>query len=192
MLQNMKKMLEPLQRRVMSMIAPAMITGVDDSKAIQTLQIQLGKNEVREGVNRVQQYGFSSHPLAQSECAVMFVGGNRDHGLVIAVDDSRYRLKNLAQGEVALYTDEGDVIHLKRGNQIEIKSTASVTINAPETTITGNVQIEGNVAVGGKTEVVGALSSSTSVSDAKGTMEAVRDIYNGHKHGNSAPPVPTM
>jgi len=192
MLQMVKKMLEPLQRRVMSMIAPAIITGVDDSKAIQTLQIQLGKNEVREGVNRVQQYGFSSHPFAQSECAVMFVGGNRDHGLVIAVDDSRYRLKSIAQGEVALYTDEGDVIHLKRGGQIEITCAASVTINAPETKITGNVVIEGNVNVAGKTEVAGALSSSTSVSDATSSLQALRGIYNGHKHGNSAPPAPPM
>ncbi len=192
MLQAIKKMLEPIQRRVMLMIAPATITAVDDSKGIQKLQIKLGKDEIRENINHIQQYGFTSHPKAQSECAVMFVGGNRDHGLVIAVDDSRYRLKKLAPGEVALYTDEGDVIHLKRGNKIEIKSAISVTINAPDTRITGNVSIEGDVSVTGSTQVNGALSSSTSVTDSTSSMQAMRAIYNGHKHGSSAPPAPPM
>jgi len=192
MLRVIKKMLEPMQRRVMLMIAPATITAVDDSKAIQKLQIKLGKDEVRENINHIQQYGFTSHPKPQSECAVIFVGGNRDHGLVIAVDDSRYRLKSIGEGEVALYSDEGDVIHLKRGNKIEIKSATSVTIDAPDTTITGNVSIEGNVSVAGMTEVEGALSSSTSVADSTGSMQAMRGIYNGHKHGSSSGPTPTM
>ena len=98
MLRVIKKMLEPIQRRVMLMIAPATITAVDDSKAIQKLQIKLAKDEVRENINHIQQYGFTSHPKPQSECAVIFVGGNRDHGLVIAVDDSRYRLKKYKGG----------------------------------------------------------------------------------------------
>jgi len=192
MLRVIKKMLEPIQRRVMLMIAPATITAVDDSKAIQKLQIKLGKDEVRENINHIQQYGFTSHPKPQSECAVIFVGGNRDHGLVIAVDDSRYRLKSIGEGEVALYSDEGDVIHLKRGNKIEIKSATSVRIDAPDTTITGNVSIAGNVSVAGTTAVEGALSSSTSVTDSTSTMQAMRTIYNGHKHGSSSGPAPTM
>jgi len=192
MLRGIKKMLEPLQRRVMLMIAPAIITAVNDSQSIQKLQIKLGKDEVRENINHIQQYGFTSHPKPQSECAVIFVGGNRDHGLVIAVDDSRYRLKSMGEGEVALYTDEGDVIHLKRGNKIEIKSATSVTIDAPDTTISGNVSIDGNVSIAGTTAVEGALSSSTSVADSTGSMQAMRTIYNGHKHGSSAGPAPTM
>lgn len=192
MIQTIKKILEPVQRRVMLMITPATLTAVDDSKGIQQVQIQCGKDEVRHGVNRVQSYGLTSHPHPGCECAVIFVGGNRDHGLVVAVDDSRYRLQTLAQGEVALYTDEGDVIHLKRGNQIEIKSATAVTIDAPETIVTGNVLIEGNVSIAGTTVVEGALSSSTSVSDPKGSMQDMRIIYNGHKHGPSPGPAPTM
>jgi len=192
MLSAIKKMLEPLQRRVMLMIAPATLTAVDDSQSIQKLQIKLGKDEIRENINHIQQYGFTSHPKPQSECAVVFVGGNRDHGLVIAVDDSRYRLKKLGEGEVALYTDEGDVIQLKRGNKIDIKSATSVTINAPDTTITGNVSIDGNVSVAGAAQVQGALSSATSVADSTGTMQGMRDVYNGHKHGASSGPAPPM
>lgn len=51
-----------------------------------------------------------------------FLGGNRAQGLAVKVDDRRYRLKGLACGEVALYTDEGDKIHLERGNLIVIYS----------------------------------------------------------------------
>jgi len=54
---------------------------------------------------------------------------------VIAVEDRRYRTKGLAEGEVALYTDEdgsgGHRIHFKRGNIIELVAGASSIVMTP-------------------------------------------------------------
>ena len=44
----------------------------------------------------------------------VFPGGMREHGIIITVDDRRYRLTSLAQGEVAMYDDLGQKIELKR------------------------------------------------------------------------------
>ena len=51
---------------------------------------------------------------------MLFVGGRRDHGLVLAVDDRRHRKRDLQPGEVALYTDAGQSLLLKADGTIEV------------------------------------------------------------------------
>jgi len=130
-LRDVNQMLQPLRDRVMLMVARGVLKLVNDAGGLQTAQIGLLEDELRDKVERVQDYGLTSNPLPGAEPVVLFVGGNRDHGLIIKVDDRRYRLKGLKSGEVALYTDEGDFIHLKRDRNIEVK-TLHVLINAEE------------------------------------------------------------
>lgn len=183
-------------------VARAVVSLVDDNKKMQALQLQLLTREIRENVERFQNYGFTAKPHPGAEGVVVFVGGNRDHGLCIVVDDRRYRLKGLEDGEVAIYTDEGDKIHLKRNRVIEVttetfrvnagtkfeintplfevnaedeaKITAPLfTVDAAESNFSGNVSAEGNV------------------SDANGSMQEMRTTYNGHtnpSNGSSPPP----
>ena len=65
-----------------------------------------------------QHYGFTSRPLAGAEGIIIKEG---NHILMVASDDRRYRIA-LEDGEVALYTDEGDHLRFKRGKEIYIKS----------------------------------------------------------------------
>lgn len=143
---SMNKVLGPLVNRIRLALGRGIVRLVSDSGGIQTMQISLMANEVRSKIERFQEYGFSSHPKAGAEAAVIFMGGNRDHGIVIAVDDRRYRLKNLAEGEVALYTDEGDSIILKRGNKIEM-NTSELIVNASTraTFNTPNLRVSGDI-----------------------------------------------
>ena len=60
---------------------------------------------------------------------MVFAGGLRSHGLVIAVEDRRYRLRDLKDGEVALYDDLGQVVHLTRDG-IRIATSKPLTIAA--------------------------------------------------------------
>jgi phage gp45-like len=128
-----------------------------------------------------QQYGFTSRPLPGAE-GIFIESGN--FVVMIATEDRRYRVA-LEEGEVALYTDEGDKIHFKRGREIEIVCGAKVTIDAPLVETTGDLVVKG------------ALSSETSVADPDGTMAEMRTIYNGHTHsdpqgGASGAPTPGM
>lgn len=91
-------------------------------------------NETFDDREYFQHYGFTSRPLKDGELILIREG---NHIVAIASDDRRYRLE-LEAGEVALYTDEGDKIHFKRGKEIEItcgnKLTATVENDVEITT----------------------------------------------------------
>jgi len=211
-LQDVQKLLKPLSNRVMLMVARGVLKLSNDSGGLQTAQVSLLEDELRDKVERVQDYGFTSNPLPGAEAITLFVGGNRDHGLIIKVDDRRYRLNGLKGGEVAIYTDEGDSIHLKRDNEIEF-TTKKLIINA-EDEVTINTKsfdvfasesaaisaplfglyadaIDAGSSTGGETSanIVGGLSS-TGDQIAAGVSQVHhphRDVQPGN--GNSGPPV---
>lgn len=125
----------PYARRIRLAAARAVVRLVDDAIALQLLQVDLLAGETRDGVERFQEYGFTCHPHAGAEAVAVSLGGNRAHTLIIAVDDRRYRVKNLAAGEVCLYTDEDQGgphrIHLKRGREIHLIAGASSIVMTP-------------------------------------------------------------
>jgi phage baseplate assembly protein V len=138
MIDLINRMLSPLRNRIANMVGRAVLQLVDDSKKMQLLQVGLLAEESREAVERFQNYGFTSVPLAGAEGVLVFVGGRRDHGLAIAVDDRRYRKKNLESGEVAMYTDEGDFFIIKRGGIVDLTAATSVDVNTAAATVTAS------------------------------------------------------
>lgn len=187
---GLERVLQGMQRRVMLTVGRAVIRKISDDPKMQSVQAELLKGELRDSLERFQNYGFTSVPHPGAEGVAVFVGGNRDHGILVAVDDRRYRLKGMQGGEVALYTDEGDKVHLKRNREIEVitktlkitcetatvEASEKVTIDTPETEITGNL------IVGGNMNVAGNSVSAGQVSDVNGSMQEMRVTYNGHKH----------
>jgi phage baseplate assembly protein V len=138
----------PLARRIAMMIARAVITTVNDQTKAQSLQITLLADEVSDDVERLQNYGMTSVPKPGAEAVTVFVGGDRSHGLVIAVEDRRYRLKGLAEGEVALYDDLGQVVHLKRDGVL-IESPSKIEVKAPTVLVSADhVDLGGAGGVG--------------------------------------------
>ncbi|WP_060495333.1 phage baseplate assembly protein domain-containing protein [Pseudomonas sp. GTC 16482] len=132
----------------------------------------------------LQHYGFTSGPLAGAEYVAIPIGGNSNHVVVVASEDARYRLK-IKDGEVGIYTDEGDYIHLKRGRLIEVvtdtlvvKANTKVRFETPVIEATGQVQADDNI------------QSAKEVIDQVRSMQADRDLYNAHKHGDSPQPSP--
>ncbi len=120
----------------------------------------------------MQHYGFTSAPLAGAEFVVLPLGGSTKHSVVVATADGRYRLPAV-DGEVALYTDEGDYIHLKRGRLIEV--------------------VTDTLVVRAKTKVVldtPLVEATGEVKDKVRTMQADRELYNAHVHGSSPKPLP--
>lgn len=109
-----------LGRTVRGLVGRALLTLIDDAKRMQSVQIQTVGEEVTSGVERFQNYGLTSVPRLPDadgkgpEAIVLAVDGDRSHEVVIVVDDRRYRLKGLASGEVAVYDDLGQFVHLTR------------------------------------------------------------------------------
>lgn len=143
-MRELSKMLQPVRRKISTMIGRAILRAVDDGSGTQKLQIELLKDELYDGVERFQEYGFTSNPHAGAEAVSLSVGGQRGHGVVIAVNDRRYRVTALETGEVAIYTDEdtdGHRIHFKRNREIH-HTTGTTTIVQKPTSITLTVGSE--------------------------------------------------
>jgi len=116
-----------------------------------------------------QHYGFTSSPLAGAEYICIPVGGNSKHAVVVASEDGRYRL-TLKDGEVALYTDEGDRVHLKRGRVIEVetdtlivKANKKVSFQTPLLETSGTVTVEQGLAVKGNIVTSGSIGASGNI-----------------------------
>lgn len=132
--------------RVMMMFGRGVLRGVDDSNGRQQLQVELLKDELRDGVEHMQNYGFTSHPKG-GDVAVAFIGGNREHGIVLVVDDRRYRIP-LEAGEVAIYDDLGNKVELLR-EMIKITAVQHVEVVAPTIKLVGNLDVVGNITTTG-------------------------------------------
>lgn len=141
----------------------------------------------------LQHYGFTSRPKAGAEIIILREGGQF---LAIASDDRRYRI-SLENGEVALYTDEGDKIHLKRDRIIEIiggekiiastkvaeiTATTSTTINSPLVTVVASTKVvldtpltelTGNLVVAGGITSSGTYGASNPPPEKWATASAI-------------------
>lgn len=162
--------LAPLARGVQNLFSRGVVSAVNAALKMQTVQIQLLDEEGKDNVEHFEPYGYTAHPLPGAEVAAGFIDGDRSHGIVLVVADRRYRLVGLAAGEVAIYDDQGQKVHLTRdgividgaGLPILLTNAPKVRADVPLLECTGD--IKDRCDEGGR------------------TMAGMRDIYNGHDH----------
>lgn len=95
------------------------------------------------------------------------------------VADRRYRLQGLAAGEVALYDDLGQKVHLTRGGIVIDGAGLPMTIqNTPHLTAdTAQFTLTGDLAVQGKIDAVGDVTA--------GTISLIDHVHSGITPGGS-------
>lgn len=185
-LDDVKRFMAPIQRRVMLAIGRATLGPVDDAGGLQRSQVTLLAGEVRDNVERIQPYGLSAVPLAGADALVVCVGGNRDHPVIIGVDDRRYRPGGQDAGDVCIYSYQtGHKITLKadrkieiEGDEITIKADTKITLDAPLVKVTGALDVDGDIR---DQAASGGMS-----------MNGMRADYNSHVHGGGPGPTPLM
>lgn len=141
-------------------LARGVVTLVKATSKLQSLQMTLLAGEVKSGMEHFEPYGFTSNAHPGAEGIALFVGGDRSHGVVVCVADRQFRLKGLKSGEVALYTDEGDRLHFKRGRVIEVetltlkvKADDAVEFDTPVIRTTGRIESAGDQVAGGVSQM---------------------------------------
>ena len=142
------------------MLVRGTVVLVDSARKLQALQMRLTAGEVKDSLEHFEPYGFTSNPLAGAEGIAAFLGGDRSHGVLLVVADRRYRIQQLKPGEVAIYTDEGDKVHFKRGRIIDIetetlniRASAAVNIETPVINQTGQIISDGDQIAGGVSQI---------------------------------------
>jgi phage baseplate assembly protein V len=155
----MRAMLAPLGRAVSMMVARGVVRLVTDEKARQLLQVEVLKGELRDGVERMQDYGFTSHPLG-GDVVLVCTGGSREQAIAIVVDDRRYRIA-LEPGEVALYDDQGQSVRLMRDGVVHVVATTEAIVEGPTVRIEATTaKINANLEVVGDTKFTGKVEAN--------------------------------
>lgn len=141
------------------MLARGVVVLANSARKLQSLQLRITAGEVKDDMEHLEPYGFTSCPLEGAEAVAGFIG-DRSHGVVIMVSDRRFRLKGLEPGEVGLYTDEGDYLVFKRGRVLEVdtvtlkvKAQVAVEFDTPLIRTTGRIESDGDQVAGGVSQI---------------------------------------
>lgn len=165
----LQRVVGPVWRRLRLLLSRGVLVLVDDALKLQRVQVTL-LGDAPAWAERFQQYGYTSHPLPGAEAIVASISGARAHLVALAVDDRRYRLVGLAEGEVALYDDQGQSVHLTRAGIVIDGAGKPVTItNAPK--------------VRAETELLECTGEIRDRCDSGGrAMSEMRETYDDHDH----------
>lgn len=185
----------------------ARLTRISTEGGVQTTQLEGLAPETLQDVELFQHYGITTVPPEGAMAIVLPLGGQTSHGIVIATEHSQYRIQSLKPGEVALYTDEGASVILKKGKIIEttcdewhltckkavIEAADSVMVKTPQMTATQKVTVQGlftgqgGMAISGDNGKGATASFAGNISHTGGTITSVSVKINGveigtHKH----------
>ena len=201
-------------------MARGTVSAANGAKPMRELQINLLAGEMRDEVEHTEPYGFTSEPLTDGlpEAFALFFDGDRSHGIVFCVADRRYRLKSLKPGEVAIYDDLGQKIHLTRtgievvtpknltatvgGNVTEtvggsltatvtgaaMIKAASVKIDAPSTHITGSLLVDGGITGKGGLAVSGGGGATVTGDVVADGISLKNHVHPGDSGGTTGKP----
>ncbi len=158
-------MMERLRSRLVYALGLGRTRFIDDSGSVQTAQVVFQAHDrarrVTNNVPVIAHYGLTSRPPANSDAVAVFLEGDPSSGLVIATNHQTYRLRNLGEGEVALYDQWGNVVHLTEG-QITLKHATKVRVESPRLEVTGDVVDR--------------------CDEQPATLADLREDYQGHRH----------
>lgn len=188
---DVRDYLDRLARRILMAVGLGSVKLSNDTGAVQEIQVAIGDAEVLNSVPRVQEFGFTSRPPADTDVVVLFVHGDRSRGVAIASNHRASRPKGLNPGEAMVFSEDGKHIHLKaadgievevKGQDVVVNGARNVTVNASGTM---TVVAPGGIRFETPTfEVTGEVKDRA---DSDGmTMEAMREAFNQHKHGGVA------
>ena len=148
-----------------SMVTRGTIVKVNDDPKMQEVDFHGLHDETKTGVERFQNYGFSSVPLPPSmddkgvmrhaEAIVLSGSGNRSHPLVMGVDDRRHRPKGGKPGEVGLYDDQKQTVTLTRDGIVISGGASNKPINVMVGGVTFKISSAGVDVTGGYFKVNG-------------------------------------
>ena len=133
------------------------------------LQLKGFSDETLQEVELIQQVGFSSYIPEGAKVVVLPLQGKTAKSVVIATTGGAI-LVNVADGETCIYDQFGHQVLLHENG----------------------IKMMGNVEIIGGLKVSENIESKGEVSDKTGSMQAMRDAYNPHTHGNSPPPSALM
>lgn len=159
----------PLGRKLRRLIKRSLLRRVSYNGQMRLLQILGEGGQVLDGIEHLEPFGFTSHPLSGAEPIALALNGNGSHTIVILVNDQRYRLV-LEEGEAAIYNHHGDKVHIKKDRSISVQAALKVELETPLVHCTGDLTAAGKITGQTVTNTAGTtLGGHTHTGDSGGT-----------------------
>jgi len=150
------------------------LTLTETGGGVQLSQVQGLAGEDLPNIELFQHYGFTSAPPAGTMAILLPVGGRTSHSVIVATENSTYRLQGLKNGEVAIYNHEGASVVLKSGKIIEatcdeyrvkckkysVDASDNATFTTPELKASEQVTADGSINGNGGMSIKGGDGAS--------------------------------
>ena len=158
-------MIEVLKNKIYLMIGRAILKAATNTTKTATIQVTGLKGETISGIEYFSPYGFEGMPSA-GQAAIVFINGNRDQGIALALHDRETRPKTLEPDETELWS--------KFNNYVKCNKSGEVEIN-------------------GKTDYAVAYTDLKAAFDKLvSDFNALVTAYNSHTHPTAAPGAPSV
>lgn len=128
MREALERVLQPFIRRVQMIITPVEITRVKEDR----VQISVQKGESYDDIERQEHFGHCYNPPIGTRAVLSSSNGNREDGILVVTSGGKYRIKNLGEGETAVYSSHGQHIVFKNNGDVEINQAEKVVFNGKE------------------------------------------------------------
>lgn len=130
-----------------------------------SVQLEGYTDEVLEDVEVIQHVGFASYIPEEVKVVLIPQQGKTSKAVIVATKGGAI-VVDVATGETCIYDQFGHSVWLKEDG----------------------IHIKGDLFVDGNIESTQDIKADGQVQDYKGTMQQIRDTYNGHVHGSSSGP----
>lgn len=171
--------IERMYQRLLHVVGRGRITTGNDGGSVQVQQVKLGLDEIKDNVARLAEFGFTSMPPIGSDVVLLFIGGDRSNGAIVATGHQASRPKGLLSGEAMIYSQDGKSVYLTaaggiiveaKGQAVTVNNSTTVTINAATKIrmVTPVLEVTGDII-----DNVGANTK---------TIAQMRAAYNTHTH----------
>lgn len=181
--------------RLRLMVARGVVNLINDAGGLQLLQVDALDSETIDEIERVQNFGQTSHPPRGSVPVLVAVGGSRDHLVAVAVDNEQHRPTGLQEGESAMYNAHGvKLLFDAAGNatldckRLIINASEGIQANTPLATFSQAVTVNGLFSYkAGMSGTSGSGGAGTQISGAMthsgGSLTSNGVTLHTHTHG---------
>lgn len=153
----------PILRRIKQLLQRSVLLRTTYSGNVRLLQVKVPGGSALADLEHLEPFGYTGHAPDGAEAIVLALGGNSSHSIVLLVGDRRYRLK-IEKGEMAIYNQWHDVVHIKNDRSIHAKAALKVLLETPLVECTENLKVTGNVEIGGNQTIAGTSTAADHIS----------------------------
>ncbi|MEQ1321786.1 phage baseplate assembly protein domain-containing protein [Acinetobacter guillouiae] len=178
-------MMEKLYHGLMNLVGLGWGFVVNDDSDTQKIQVKFNQAETKDEIPRYADYGFQSSPPDGHNALVLFFGGNKSSGVVIATHHAKSRKKGLKKGEVCISDDQGQHVYITRdgitlvdkaGTTVELTGDGKGQITSSGVFTINGVEFKDGIAKG--------------LDFQAGKISQIKHRHKDSRNGDTTPPIP--